>query len=170
MHQALAAISLGLLIGFHPLALAAAEPVQAVELRPAKTSTGVVAVVRGADRRDVTIAEIETLPMVRIDTRTPWDEGVFRFEGVLLADFLDWVGAKDAPSITVRGLDGYSAVIPRADWTTWPIVLVTRQDGQPLDVRRRGPARIVYPVDQFPELNAGEYANRAVWLIAEIAG
>ena len=122
----------------------------------------------GSGGRTVTIAEIETLPMVRISTGTGWAETATTFEGVLLADFLAHFGAKDAASITVRAIDNYSAEIPREHWLTYPVLLATRADGRPLGRRDRGPARIVYPVSIVPELAGTEYSNRSVWLITEI--
>lgn len=171
MLRAFVTLALGTLMGLHPLFAAAGEPIAPVQVVALPgTPKGTFTWVGQGSSRTVSIADIEALPMVRVVTQTPWEEGVFQFEGVLLSDFLEWTGAADAASITVRGQDGYSAEIPRSDWTKWPLILATRQDGKPLEVRSRGPARIIYPIDQFPDLDADEYAHRAVWLIVEISG
>jgi hypothetical protein len=122
----------------------------------------------GSDTRTVPITEIETLPMTSIATETGWAETAGTFEGVLLKDVLARLGAADAASITVRAVDGYSAVIPREHWLKYPVLLATRADGHPLERRDRGPARIIYPVSVVPELSDTEFANRSVWLITRI--
>jgi len=58
--------------------------------------------------------------------------------------------------------------IPREDWEKWPVILATRQDGEPLERRTQGPARVVYPIDDHPELNAADYKPRWVWTIKKI--
>lgn len=119
--------------------------------------------------REFAIADVERMPMVEVSTRTLTDTVSVTFQGVLLSTFLAEVGAGEADAVTVRAADNYSAVIPRADWTDYPILLATRVEGRPLGPRDRGPARIIYPIDDHPELDVPLYTNRAVWLITEIA-
>lgn len=117
---------------------------------------------------EIPIAEIERLPMVQLRTRTLTDDQEVDFQGVLLADLLKHVGAAAAERITVRAEDYYSAVIPQSDWIRFPVLLATRVDGRPLSRRDRGPAKIIYPIGDHPELAEPPYANRGVWLVSEI--
>ena len=91
-----------------------------------------------------------------------------RFQGVLLSDVLRLVGAHEAEAVTLRASDGYAADVPREDWERWPLVLATRADGELLDARARGPARLLYPVHLHPELDDRIYVDRSVWLLSEI--
>ncbi|SDU35775.1 hypothetical protein [Stappia sp. ES.058] len=119
--------------------------------------------------RKLAIDEIERrLPTVEIEGRASPDEPVTAFQGVLLSDLVRMIGAGEAEILVVRASDGYAADIPRKDWGSWPIVFATRADGAPLTLRKRGPARIIYPVDRYPELAGRTYIDRSVWLITEI--
>lgn len=122
----------------------------------------------GGATRDLPLAELDALTQVEITGRTSPDEPIASFQGVLLRDVVALIGAAEADQIVVRASDGYSAVIPREDWTRWPVVLATRRDGKPLTVRQRGPARILYPTRDHPELATRTYTDRSVWLVAEI--
>ncbi|MEJ8474046.1 molybdopterin-dependent oxidoreductase [Roseibium sp. H3510] len=106
--------------------------------------------------------------MVEFIGRTSTDESDMLFQGVLLRDFVDLIGAEDANQITVRASDGHAASLPREDWQRWPIVLVTRAKGKSLTIRQRGPARIVYPSKRYPDLTKQIYDDRSVWLIRNI--
>lgn len=123
---------------------------------------------REGETRQLAIDEIERLSMVEIAGRASPDEAVTAFQGVLLSDLARMIGAGEAEVLVVRGSDGYAADIPRQDWERWPIVFATRADGAPLTLRKRGPARIIYPVDRHPELVGRTYIDRSVWLITEI--
>lgn len=122
----------------------------------------------GAATRVLTIAEIEALPMFEALGRTGAREEPSPFHGVLLSDLVELIGAGNADKIVVRASDGYAADIPREDWTRWPVLFATRQDGKHLTIRMRGPARIIYPADTHPELASRAYIDRSVWLISEI--
>ena len=118
--------------------------------------------------RTVSITDIERLPMHEVPSGLSLDREGTLFQGPLLADVLALIGADGADAVTLRGADGYGARIPREDWERWPLVLVTRADGEPLGTRARGPARLLYPVHLHPELDDRIYVDRSVWLLAEI--
>lgn len=130
--------------------------------------TGQIFANDGDSRRPISIAAIERLPMVELDGRATPDEPTTRFQGPLLKDVLNLIGAADASQITVRASDGYAAEIPRQDWERWPLVLATRAEGKPLTVRRRGPARILYPSSLYSDLTQRIYVDRSIWLLSEI--
>ncbi|MGP9821584.1 molybdopterin-dependent oxidoreductase [Salinarimonas sp. NSM] len=118
--------------------------------------------------RTVSIAEIERLPMVEVPSGLSMDREGTLFQGPLLADVLALIGADGVDAVVLRGADGYGARIPREDWERWPLVLATRAHGEPLGIRERGPARLIYPMHRHPELDDRIYIDRSVWLLAEI--
>lgn len=140
---------------------------QATSVAPADAA-GHILLTQGGATRDLAIEEIERLPMVEIEGRASPDEPMTVFQGVLLSDLVRMIGADEASGLIVRASDGYSADIPREDWERWPIVVATRVGQERLTVRRRGPARIIYPIVRYPELDTRAYIDRSVWLIAEI--
>jgi hypothetical protein len=103
-----------------------------------------------------------------IKTHSPWEAGELNFQGVLLRDFLRDVGLEEADAVVFTGEDGYAQTIPKEDWEQWPVIIATRQDGELLDRRTQGPARVVYPIDDHPELDTADRKPRWVWTIKKI--
>ncbi|GGK41833.1 hypothetical protein [Salinarimonas ramus] len=120
-------------------------------------------------RGSLAVARIDALPQHEMPSGMSLDPAGLTFSGALLSDVLVLIGAADAPSVTLRAVDGYAAVVPREDWERWPLVLATRVDGRPMTLRDRGPARLLYPVNAHPELDERTYIDRSVWMIDEIA-
>jgi len=121
-----------------------------------------------SERRDITVSEIEALGLREVTTRSPWEAGELKLEGVLLRELLRLAGIENAEAVTVRAEDGYTQTIPREDWEKWPLILATRQDGEALTRRTQGPTRIVYPLNDYPELDTPDYKPRWIWTITSI--
>ena len=115
--------------------------------------------------RTLSLAEIEALGLYRVETTTPWENSFAVFEGALLRDVLRHVGLAEEPAIILRAIDGYTQVIPREDWQSWPTLIATRSYGKPLSRRNKGPTRLVYPLLDHPELDTLEHKARWIWLI-----
>jgi len=112
-------------------------------------------------------AMLKALPAQELATRTPWEKTVMHFSGPSLKTLLAAVGAK-GQSVRLAALDKYEAVVPMDDVRRFDPVLALRVDGRALIVRSRGPVRVMYPFDHFPELNTELYAGRAVWQLQRI--
>ena len=125
-------------------------------------------IITSSERHDIMVSEIEALGLREVLTRSPWEAGEFRFEGALLREVLRLAGIEKAESVTVRAEDGYTQTIPREDWEKWPLLLATRQDGEALTRRTQGPTRIVYPLNDYPELDTPDYKPRWIWTITSI--
>lgn len=107
------------------------------------------------------VKDLEAIGMKTLTVRYPdWPKG-FTFEGPLLKDVLAKAGASGT-TVRVQALDGYSAEIPMADVQRYPVVLAIKRDGQYLGIGDRGPAWVVFPRDDYPELQSQDDA-RWVW-------
>lgn len=161
-----ACLALVLALASPALGADAGKGPEKVELPPLAKSDPVldVATAKGVESYD--LATIEALGLYRLTTTGPFEDGSPTFEGVLLADLLAKVGMTEADGVELAASDGYSFVIPREDWTTYPLLLATRQDGQPLE--ERGPLRIIYPVSSHPELADESYNPRWVWALTSM--
>lgn len=142
--------------GLEPVRLPAAEAVTAFE------------VVAPSGRRAVSVPELEALGLYRVTTQSPWEKGELTFEGVLFGDVVAHLGLGEAKAIRVRALDGYVQVIPRGDWLARPLLLATRQDGEPLVRRTQGPTRLVYPLGAYEDYRPMVQDARWVWLITTL--
>ncbi|MDH3210248.1 MAG: molybdopterin-dependent oxidoreductase [Burkholderiaceae bacterium] len=137
-------------------------------LAGAKAQETVLSVSTSQGAKSLTLAELEALGMQRITTRTFWPEDQGTYEGPRLADVLKSVGIAEVAQVRVFGLDGYSQVLPREDWTRWPLILATRKNGKPLDLRDKGPLRVIYPRDSDKTLQDDLYRLRWVWMVRQI--
>ena len=134
--------------------LAAGKPVLSIP-----TPTGI---------RKFGLAELEAAGLREVTTKSFWPADDGTYQGPLLADVLKLAGIENAVAIRVTALDGFSQVIPRADWSHWPLLLATRRDGQPLSTRNKGPLRLIYPRDTDKKLEDTVYRLRWVWLVRSI--
>lgn len=110
---------------------------------------------------------LEAMPQHRITTSTPWTDGVSVFEGPLLCDLLERVGA-DGTVLQARALNDYAVEIPISDCERYPVILALARDGERLSRRDMGPIWIVYPRDEFPELQVETVNARWIWQLTEL--
>ncbi|MFO1352154.1 MAG: molybdopterin-dependent oxidoreductase [Gammaproteobacteria bacterium] len=104
----------------------------------------------------------------KIVTSTPWTDSMTTFEGPLLRDVLDQVGAR-GDTLDASALNDYRIQIPRADARQYPVIVALKMNGEELRVRTKGPLWIIYPWSEFPELQAETYYQRSIWQLRRIA-
>lgn len=105
---------------------------------------------------------IRSLPTYSLHTSTAVTDGVKHFEGVLMRDLLQRVGASGA-MVEAGALNNYSVDIPIADFHDYDVVLATHMDGKQLLPSDKGPFWIVYPRDNWRQLQDIRYDYRWVW-------
>lgn len=71
-------------------------------------------------------------------------------------------------NLHVTALDGYEMDLPREDIDKYPVLFGFMVDGQPLSVRQKGPAWIIYPVSDHKELDDPAFEARSVWQLKSI--
>ena len=116
---------------------------------------------------DFDMAMLESLPQHIIETTTDWTEGVMEFQGPLARDVLDAAGAS-GETVVARALNDYSIEIPSSDFTQYDVIMALQQNGAVLSRRDKGPIWIVYPRDDYEELQTAEYNSRWIWQLREI--
>ena len=113
------------------------------------------------------LAMLERIGVTRIQTSTPWTEGRPVFEGVLMRDLLAELGA-EGDSVVAVALNDYRVEIPTSDFTQYPVILAYKMDGKRLRVRDKGPLWIIYPQDDYSELNTKQGHGRWAWQIKDL--
>lgn len=68
----------------------------------------------------------------------------------------------------VVALNNYRTTIPLTDFTDYPVLLALKQDGEYMTVRHKGPLFIIYPFDEFVELQSDLYHARSAWQVRSI--
>ena len=144
------------------IAAAAAAPAQIVD--PVLTLRGVGG---SGEARTFSMTDLEALGIAEIVTKTPWNERQSRFVGIPLRRLLE-LGGPGKTQLTVTALNDYSATIPAEQVRRYPIILATRHDGERMEIRKKGPLWVIYPLDAHPELDIPANHARMVWQVMEI--
>lgn len=127
-----------------------------------------------ADGQETVLTEdrLLALPRSRIITRTAWTEGPHQFEGVSLRKILETAGIDpdDHPDSMVRAiaLNDYEVEFPLADVTRYDVLVAAYMDGERLHVSDKGPYWVVYPRDDFQELQDSRFDHRWAWQLKEL--
>ncbi len=123
--------------------------------------------IEGGVARDFTRSELEAIGSGQTVTGTPWHDGSPVFEGVPMDMLLAHVGAEGTQA-DVLALNNYRTTIPLSDFSAYPVLLALKQDGEYLTVRNKGPLFIIYPFDEFTELQTDLYHARSAWQVRSI--
>lgn len=121
----------------------------------------------GTDHAMLDLATLQTLTPYRISTSTVVTDGVLDFDGVLLRDVFDYVGAR-GNKVTATALNGYQVEIPMQDFLDFDVILAWAVDDQPLKADDKGPFWIIYPRDQHDVLQDIRYDYRWVWQLSAL--
>lgn len=113
-------------------------------------------------------AHLAAMPQHTIRTSTAWTEGIKTFEGVLVRDLLEPLGARHAETARLSALNDYAIDVPVGDFYRYDVILAMRMDGVPLTRRDKGPLWVVYPRDDVDELKDERYDSRWVWQLNRI--
>lgn len=154
------------LLSLVPLATVAqglSKPVGPVVLQV----SGKITQTNSAGLAEFDAAMLDALPVSRIVTATPWQQGVVMFTGPSLKALLDAVGAQ-GQTLRMVALDDYSVRVPVGDAAQFNPVLSRRMNGVALKVRDRGPLFLIYPFDDRPALRDELYYNRSIWHLTRI--
>tara|TARA_R100000365_G_C2746374_1_gene75644 strand:+ start:2681 stop:3268 length:588 start_codon:yes stop_codon:yes gene_type:complete len=112
-------------------------------------------------------AMLTTLPAAVLETSTVVTDGTRRFDGFLMRDLLESVGAQ-GEVVTATALNDYVIDIPMDDFEQFDVLVATHMDGEALLPSDKGPLWIVYPRDDHAELQDIRYDYRWVWQLLEL--
>lgn len=110
---------------------------------------------------------LESLGQASIVTSTPWYKTVNRFDGVPMHKLMQAVQAS-GERITALALNDYATAIPIEDFERYGVLLALKRDGEYMPVRDKGPLFIIYPFDQYAELQTQKYYSRSAWQLARL--
>ncbi|MFN7267824.1 MAG: molybdopterin-dependent oxidoreductase [Cereibacter sp.] len=113
------------------------------------------------------MALLDSLPQHSFATSTIWTEGVDTYEGVLLTDLLDALGAT-GPNLLAKALNDYEISFPVADATAEGPLLAYRTNGEPMSVREKGPIWLIFPYDDVEAFRTEQTYARSIWQLDRI--
>ena len=155
------------LVGSVAASIVVAAPLPAPNDKPILTIAGTIENTNAADTAQFDKAMLESLGMVSIETKTPWDDGTVLFEGVRMDKLMEYVGA-EGDQVQAIALNDYSIEIPVADFAEHGPILALKRNGEYMPVSDKGPLFIIYPFDSDADLQSQTYYGRSVWQVAKL--
>jgi hypothetical protein len=134
---------------------------------PILTVSGKITETNAGETAQFDRAMLEKIGMESFKTNTPWFTGEVEFEGVPLAVLMETVGATGT-EVEAVALNDYKASIPIEDFAKYNVLLALKRDGEYMPVRDKGPLFIVYPYDEYDELQAQKFYSRSAWQVKEL--
>jgi hypothetical protein len=131
------------------------------------TVTGNIRNTNGEGVAEFDRAMLERLGTTTLQTSTKWTEGRPFFEGVTARALLEAVGARGR-TIRAVALNDYVVEIPFSDFRDYPVILALQMDGKYMRVRDKGPIWIIYPHEQYEELQDIEVQDRWIWQLKHL--
>jgi len=129
--------------------------------------TGAISVTNAPGKAEFDQAMLAAIGVDRVKTSTSWTDGPQDFEGVTFRKLLDTLGAH-GDKIVAIAIDDYAEDIPLGELTRYPVLLAWSMNGKALTIRDKGPLWIVYPRDEYPELQDKALDSHWVWQLKSI--
>ncbi len=112
-------------------------------------------------------AMLEKLGMAKIETTTPWYNGLVSFEGVPMTELMKALGAT-GDKIVATALNDYTTEIPMDDFAKYKPILALKRNGEYMPVKDKGPLFIVYPYDSDQDLKSQKFYSRSAWQVSRL--
>ena len=116
---------------------------------------------------ELTLALLEELPSTSFTSETPWTEGPVVWKGVRLSDLMKYLKTSSTKFHAVA-LDDYEITFEEVDIEQYPVILAYKKDGEYMSVRELGPLWIMFPFDDFPNLDNQLNRARSIWQLQNI--
>ena len=113
-------------------------------------------------------ATIEAVGVVEYTVTDHFEERPITYRGVLMRDLLTlWQVEEDASQVHLIAVNDYKIDIPLAEFNQYPILFALQADGVYMAPDYRGPAMLVYPVDQY-KFDVIDVQRKWIWQIKAI--
>lgn len=114
------------------------------------------------------LEDFQKLPVTRLQTVTPWTDGMHEFEGVYVKDIAQKYGASSGKGRAVAFND-YQIEFELKDVVEKGGFLAFKRDGEPLSRRDKGPFWVVFPWSERPELDIRSVHGLSIWQLVELS-
>ena len=152
-----------------PASLKAGDAIPAPTGDAIMTVSGAISVKNSGDTLVLDMATLEKFGLVKYEVSDPWLNTKATYSGVLMSDFLKFVGASpSATTVKFTALDDYQVDIAISDIQKWPILLATQANGEYMGADNNGPTRIIFPYDTHSEIDQVAYKDLWVWNIKTV--
>jgi hypothetical protein len=128
------------------------------------TVSGAISETNAAKTARFDRAMMNRLPQEVLRTHTPWTEGQQVFEGVRLVDLLRLLKAQ-GKLLTVHALNDYQVELDLRLFLPFDPLLALRHNGEEMRIADKGPIWLVFPQDDYPDLDQARVHDLWVWQI-----
>lgn len=115
-----------------------------------------------------TRGDLESLAWHTIRTGNEFIDGVADFRGPYAHDVISMIGHAGATRVRVIAANDFFTEIEIAELEKYGAILALERDGEQLSLRDHGPIWMMYPIDDYPELQDSLYNSRLVWQLQTI--
>ena len=137
------------------------------DLSPVSSAGYTVKVHGDGNELELSISELEKLPLYKSVIETNWDSSG-EFIGVKLVDLLKHAGITQFKRLYVRASNDYKVTIESTDEGIDNAILASHLNGEPFSLDDKGPFFIVWP-DQAEDVMSGKVtATKWAWSTVEI--
>lgn len=148
--------------------LSPGEAVPVPENEVILTVTGKIGVPNQGDAILMDQQTIEEVGLVEFEVHDPFENRPILYRGVLMSDLLElWQVADDVDTVRLTALNDYQVDVPIEDFQQYPVLFAMQADGVYMESSYRGPAMLVYPLDQY-DLDIVSIKSRWIWQIASV--
>lgn len=126
------------------------------------TVSGAIATTNADGVAKFDIDLLNSLPQHSFTTTTIWTEGANTYQGVLLKDLLEAIGAAGS-TISATALNDYQISFPASEIGDDAPLVAYLADGKPMSVREKGPLWLIYPFDGNSDYRTEETYARSIW-------
>ena len=159
VNQLLGAIALGLIISASiPNALHAQQILTLINKRLSN----------GGSEVSFTRKELAELEQHEITTSTEFTDGASTFRGPRAFEVVDMIGHAGATRLRMIAANEFSVELDIAELKRFGAILALEMDGKRLTMRDKGPIWMIYPMDDYDELQDPFYNSRLIWQLERI--
>jgi len=152
-----------------PAVLKPGDPIPAPVGEVILTVSGKIGIKNSGDTLQLDMPTLEKFGVVEYAINDPWLKQKVTYQGVLMSEFLKIIQAEPGvETVHFVALDNYEVDLAVQEINKWPILLATRANGQYMSMSENGPTRIIFPFDQFPEIDPKIYRDLMIWNIASM--
>jgi hypothetical protein len=151
-----------------PGTLAPGDPIPLPQADAFLTISGKIGTTNQGDgivmNRDI----LESVGVVEYDVHDPFEDRSIVFRGVLMSDLLGvWQVSDEAEVARFTALNDYRIDVPIDDFYQYPVLLALQADGAYMTPDYRGPAMLVYPLNDY-EFDLVGIKRKWIWQIKSI--
>ncbi len=117
---------------------------------------------------ELSLEQLEAMPLVTVATENEFSNGVVSYRGPLVRDVIAMVGLDQLETVRFTAANDYFVDIPGADFRDYDAILALEADGEKLSRREKGPLWLMYPITDHSELRDPIYLRRLIWQVVRI--